>query len=337
MAPNQEWFHFLLHLENGLSEKDTSDAVSLVSPESDKSSAEEAQSSHSDAKVIGENSSAKPQMPPQTEQDSAYGDGKKIPDAPMIQYRKLKKKYKREDPLTESEVRERISRIQYYVGSTGNKGYTDFGLANALVVNKRRGKVFERSSVFEFGNLLLRVPGVETRAACFVRLVHPIVGAMEVYSLHLDHMWEQNRQRQFDILMENVAKASQSKLPHVLMGDFNAITKSDYTPDYEDEMITTVRANGRWEAPTYTLTQHIAKLGYVDFWRKVNPTVMDHDVTTCAYHTRIDYLFLSPDLAELVDWTHTNTYAHILDGVFHSDHFPVIANMQFKSKSATKR
>jgi len=325
-----------MHLDKGFEDLDAGMSATSKPAGGDSTQNSDKQASQTGSSGADPSSTVDASSEKQDNHLAVYGDGKKAPDAPMIEYLKMKKKYKREDPWMESEVRASISCLQYYAGRAFSKAVTDSGLSNALVVNKRRGKVFERSSVCEFGNHLLRVPGIETRAACYVRLVHPVIGAMEVYSLHLDHMWETYRRQQFDLLRDQLSDtATHGNLPHILMGDFNAITKSDYEPDYEQEMITDVREKGRWEGPTYTLTEHIASLGYVDFWRRVNATVKDHDVTTCAYHTRIDYMFLSPGLADLVDWEHPNTYAHILNGVFHSDHFPVLANIQFKPKGNT--
>jgi endonuclease/exonuclease/phosphatase family metal-dependent hydrolase len=328
MAPTQQWFQFLTMLDTKFGELDNG-----------KGAPKEASSSASSAPQSGETTTESKSGESASKSEdrpvfSGISDGNKIPDAPMLDYERIQQKYRRTDPITEREAQDSISRLMYYAGKAFSKAFLDSGLSNALVVNKRRGKVFERSSVFEFKNQLLRAQGVETRGACHVRVVHPLVGAMEIYSLHLDHMWERNRRVQLDQLMEAISSPSSDSLPHIIMGDFNAITQSDYTPDYEDEMITTVRSNGRWEEPTYTLTAHMASLGYIDFWRRCNPNVLDADVTTCAYHTRIDYIWISKDLEKLIDWTHDNTYCHILNGVFHSDHFPVLANIQFKPKDA---
>lgn len=330
MAPTQQWFEFLLSVDAkfGLLDEGAKSSSGNVSTPSNEHSSETNSSDESNSEISTKLNSEVEEL-----DLSVYGDGKTIPDAPMIDYERMKKRYMRQDPLTQLEVSEAVTRIKYYAGQTLSDHYSP-GLANGLIVNKRKGKVFERSKFFEFKNQHLKVRGIETRAACHVQVIHPTVGAMAIYSLHLDHMWEKNRIAQLNQLFETIS-ASSTPLPHIIMGDFNAITKSDYTPEYEDEMITKVRENGRWEPPTYTLTQLIADHGYVDFWRRTNPAEFDSDVSTCAYHTRIDYIFLSKDLAELVDFEHTNTYCHILNGVFHSDHFPVLANIQFKQKAPT--
>lgn len=249
-----------------------------------------------------------------------------------MEYADLKRKWKREDPLLEVEVvKATASNLRYFAGGAQPMKKPTY-LANSLVLNKRQGKVFEKTGAHcSFDNFVMKVPGVEHRAAARLQVVHPTVGPMEIYSLHLDHVWEKHRRAQFDLLYAQ--RLSRPDSPHhIIMGDFNAITKSDYTPDYEEENIRVVRHNGNWEAPTYTLLDYLKSLGYVDFWRKVNPDIQDDDVTTCAYNTRIDYIFISPSLAPLIDWEHTNTYSHILSGVTHSDHFPVLANIQFKSQ-----
>lgn len=253
-----------------------------------------------------------------------------LPDLDMMDYADLRKKWKREDPLTEAEVDSITApNLSFFAGGAQPMKKPTY-LANALVVNRRRGKVFERAGKnCTFDNFLMKLPGVEHRGAARLKIVHPLVGQLEIHSLHLDHVWEKNRHGQFDLLYEKHLSLENAP-PHIIMGDFNAITKTDYTPDYEEEYIRSVREKGNWEVPTYTLLKKLESYGYVDYWRRVNPTIQDHDVTTCAYNTRIDYIFISPKLVPFIDWEHPNSYSHILSGVNHSDHFPVLANIQFK-------
>lgn len=330
MAPTQSWLHFILTLEKKMQDIDDG-----IYPEKQQA----AGSSGSDA-TDASSGQAQSSEPADSASDSSgidieelktyYGDGKSIPDAPMIDYQKIKRRYHREDPLTEEDLAD-VSRIKYYAGKAHrSKYYHDSALSNALIVNKRKGKVFAANLVCEFKNQFLELPGVETRAACSVTLVHPLIGAMQIYSLHLDHVKEPRRIGQFEQLVATLRLPETSPF-HIIMGDFNAITQSDYSEEYESEQITKVRREGQWEPPQYDLTEMIKALGYVDFWRRCNPDVKDQEVTTCAYNTRIDYIFISPKLAERIDWESENTYCHILNGVFHSDHFPVLANIQFKS------
>ena len=67
----------------------------------------------------------------------------------------------------------------------------------------------------------------EIRGALRVPISKPeLVGGMqEVISIHLDHLEEPTRVEQWKILMERLDPLQ----PHVILGDFNALCKEDYT------------------------------------------------------------------------------------------------------------
>lgn len=332
VAPTQRWFYFLVSLSHNLSELD----AGKPSKHSQKkeSATKTTQNGETTEKSAGEENNSNGASSSESGGVKVIFGSDGMPDLEMMEYEDMKKKWKREDPLLETDVEElTAANLRYFSGGAQPMKKPTY-LANSLVVNRRKGKVFEKSALnCKFDNFVMKLPGVEPRGAARVQLLHPIVGILDIYTLHLDHVWEKNRRGQFDLLCAARGLSSPDAHPHILMGDFNAITKTDYTPEYEEEAIRLVRQNGNWEVPTYTLLQHLESLGYVDFWRKVNPTIFDEDVTTCAYHTRIDYIFVSSKLAEMIDWEHPNTYSHILSGVRHSDHFPVLANIQFKQPS----
>lgn len=328
VAPNQHWFHFLVDMNKRFADLDAGAVVGPKKRQENSSTADRSSTEGVEGEKDGKSDDNK-----ESDAEGTFKlilDKKGLPDIERMEYEYIRNKWKRSDPLTEAEVKEMTaSHIRYFAGGAQQMA-KGMSLSNALVVNRRRGRAFEGSSVVEFNNLIMKVPGVEPRAACCVQLVHPVVGPMQIYSLHLDHVWEKNRQRQFEALLEQRLNATGS-LPHIIMGDFNAITETDYSTWYEKKMIRDVRENGKWEPPTYTLMQYIKSLGYIDLWRHLNPEIKDSDVTTCAYNTRIDYIFVSPSLAAFIDWEHEKTYSHILNGVTHSDHYPVMANIQFKT------
>jgi exonuclease III len=48
------------------------------------------------------------------------------------------------------------------------------------------------------------------------------------------------------------------------------------------------------------------QLHYVDAFDRIRPNVKDSEKSTCRYGTRIDYVWLSPSLAEKVDWARSS-------------------------------
>lgn len=199
-------------------------------------------------------------------------------------------------------------------------------IGNALVVNTSeiQKSLFSKNTLFEFENYILRYDYYESRAACCVRLIHPQIGVMKVFSLHLDHVLEPTRIAQLNKLKPIL---DQENVPHVIMGDFNALTKQDYTTEYEAE-VRAVRESGNWELPHYDVTALMVEWGYIDLWAKINPTIKDQDVKTCEYSTRIDYIWVSKSMDEKIDYEKTT--CRILDEVHFSDHFPVLASIVFK-------
>jgi endonuclease/exonuclease/phosphatase family metal-dependent hydrolase len=79
-------------------------------------------------------------------------------------------------------------------------------------------------------NELLSVEYGEIRGALRVPMSKPelVGGLQEVISVHLDHLEEPTRLAQWKVLMERL---DQSR-PHIIMGDFNALCKDDYTSTY---------------------------------------------------------------------------------------------------------
>ena len=80
--------------------------------------------------------------------------------------------------------------------------------------------------------------------------------------------------------MENILKLINPYIqsyPSILLGDFNALTKSDYN-DKEWNKIYNIRSKGNWELPVHILTDKLKLI-----W---NDTGKNNYYKTCRYNTR---------------------------------------------------
>ncbi|CAF1513156.1 unnamed protein product [Adineta ricciae] len=115
---------------------------------------------------------------------------------------------------------------------------------------------------------------------------HPFVQNRSFAVTHLDHVNEDARLAQMKYFRPDV---------DILIGDMNALTEDDYTESYYRRIVAGKREESQWEKPRFDLTKLITQSwGYQDAFRFANPKLKDEDVVTCAYGTRIDYIYLRP-------------------------------------------
>lgn len=154
---------------------------------------------------------------------------------------------------------------------------------------------------------------------------------IHIYVTHLDHRDEQIRMCQLEKLMDVIKEESQAlyrgcSFPHLIMGDFNALTRSDYT-DEQWEAIRLVREKNEWESPTSELMSILTdKLGYHDIIGDYCKRMGISVPLTSRFDTRVDYILAS---AECI-----NTMNFINAGAIQSDasdHLPIFADIIFKS------
>ena len=76
--------------------------------------------------------------------------------------------------------------------------------------------------------------------------------------------------------------------------------------------------------------EDLCEMGYVDAWRRRNPTVRDYSWTNHnGTRTRVDYVFLAKPLAPML----TNAfYDHDGTGTTVSDHDPLIVDLKEKTR-----
>ena len=112
-------------------------------------------------------------------------------------------------------------------------------------------------------------------------------GPLFITCLHLDHRTEPKRIRE---LKEIIRKSYEPRKEagHIWAGDFNSLTREDYTIKEWNE-IARVRSLNCWEKPRVELTDLVKKQDFQDTWQLCpdKPTL----VKTCRFDTHIDYIY----------------------------------------------
>jgi len=143
--------------------------------------------------------------------------------------------------------------------------------------------------------------------------------------LHLDHRYESTRLKELLVITKTLnsstSRVNDSSAPHIWVGDFNSLTKDDYTVDEWNE-ITRVRKVNCWERPHVDATEMVKSSGMLDCWELSGKPL---PIKTCRFDTRIDYIYVSPTW---LDKWNLDLVRTIDDNA--SDHNMVIAT--FKSK-----
>ena len=138
---------------------------------------------------------------------------------------------------------------------------------------------------------------------------------------HLDYLSEPTRLDQlkhFDPLTKNI---------DILMGDFNALTREDYSDEFLQKRIVDVRQKCYWEEAFFDLTKLITKTWeYRDAFRMVNRRIKDEQLITCRFDTRIDYIYLRPRVNDR--WQLEECFIHNTRGA--TDHHLVVATFHLK-------
>jgi exonuclease III len=129
-----------------------------------------------------------------------------------------------------------------------------------------------------------------------------------IYVTHLNNVSESKRLQEWKIIQSFIDITEN----HYILGDFNALTKSDYT-DNEWLNIASIRKLSNWEIPTNELTLKILE--------EYHDCVKEKGIikSTSRYNTRIDYIY-----TKQIDLVH---HAEILN-IEGSDHKPVICDVQ---------
>ena len=79
--------------------------------------------------------------------------------------------------------------------------------------------------------------------------------------MHLNHKTETTRLNEIVSIRNSLNDIFEKNTPQIWTGDFNALTKDDYSSDQWNE-ITEVRAKDNWELPQTDLTEKIKEYGF---------------------------------------------------------------------------
>jgi endonuclease/exonuclease/phosphatase family metal-dependent hydrolase len=171
--------------------------------------------------------------------------------------------------------------------------------------------------------------GKEQRGLLEGRILLPDKRTFTVYVTHLDHTDEQARALQLRVARTWLTR--DRNRPHVVMGDFNAVSRWDWP----DERLTALRdqptrqgGNLAGDGKGPQVVEAMEKAGYVDLYRRFGePGAVTFP--TDDWPIRIDYIFASSALTPLVTactiWTRS-------DGV--SDHRPVLADINLEAETS---
>lgn len=174
-------------------------------------------------------------------------------------------------------------------------------------------------------HLLTPVPDKHQRGLLEGRILLPDERALTVYVTHLDHTDEEARLVQLRALRTWTVR--DRNRPHVVMGDFNAI--SPWDAEERPDIVATLRAHpkGRNLVPEEGGPRVIAqmeKAGYVDTYRLFGQPGA-RSLIPPETPIRIDYVFVSRPLADgvrgCVIWEEP-------PGEEASDHLPVVAEVE---------
>ncbi|HEX7963207.1 MAG TPA: endonuclease/exonuclease/phosphatase family protein [Candidatus Saccharimonadales bacterium] len=144
-----------------------------------------------------------------------------------------------------------------------------------------------------------------------------------IVNAHLDPWKEESRDREIARLLSGL----QPGQPTIITGDFNSLSRQD---NYPPELLAQLQAKGISKFGTQSLElrviDRLLAAGYVDVFAaagQFQPTVpsafnqdKDHEVPV-----RVDYMFVSPDLAPLVSKVEL-AKTDLTDAI--SDHYPLI-------------
>jgi len=148
---------------------------------------------------------------------------------------------------------------------------------------------------------------------------------LEVLGLHLNYRLETTRHAQVDAVQQMLNKQAQIPRARIWAGDFNALTREDYSV-VEWKRIATVRKQNRWEVPQTSLTARLKnEFDLTDCWEA---TGHRGSVSTCRFHTRIDYVMVNKEF--LKRWSITN--CEIKETPF-TDHNAVVATFASRTSN----
>lgn len=157
-----------------------------------------------------------------------------------------------------------------------------------------------------------------------------------VFNAHLDPWQEGSRNREIARLIAAV----NPHVPTIITGDFNSLSREDkYPPDFLDQLQKKGIGKYGTQYLEFAVIDQLLGAGFIDISTLKNnhePTVPSAFSTDESHEVpaRIDYMFVSPDLAEFVIAVE-RLKTDLTDTI--SDHYPLIATFEFSKHVVMER
>jgi endonuclease/exonuclease/phosphatase family metal-dependent hydrolase len=154
-------------------------------------------------------------------------------------------------------------------------------------------------------------------------------GTFTVACTHLDHIAEREREAQIDHIIEALEPHAGKNV--VLLGDLNALTRSDYTQGHWHTLEKCNQAKG-WAPPQAGCLARLERAGYKDSWTLPQAHPQNTNGTQTAGWTarrngvgdrRIDYVWLGRSLLQRAGIDE----CRVADDIDGSDHFPLVVDI----------
>ncbi|CAK9040057.1 unnamed protein product [Durusdinium trenchii] len=237
----------------------------------------------------------------------------------------------REDTL--EALAEDLEEMEYFFAHA-NPGYESFG--NAILVSKKLQVIHCDSTHLEGGSYVSTPVGKKhIGRGCLAVCValrpqqkdksESEAQRFAVLATHLDHISEAERLRQTESILFHRARLSKG-LPHLLVGDLNAMKRSDYSAK-EWAALETRNSENRWSPPEDSAAlAALEAAGYRDLGRLPQTQQTSRWTLRADPPARIDYIYASDD------FQHIGTFsAAFVAQAVGSDHLPLVFDVLLKS------
>ncbi len=136
---------------------------------------------------------------------------------------------------------------------------------------------------------------------------------LHVTCVHLDYEKKPIRIKEIQNIMEYIYEPT-TTLPSVILGDFNSLTRKDYSTDEWNDILIKRKIN-MWELPVSNATEMMTKQYNWRDTRNIAQNVKS-DLYTCRFYTRIDYIYINDLITKwwgVQECDHVNAIPNISD------------------------
>eukprot|EP00435_Cladocopium_sp_Y103_P028080 s1444_g7.t1 len=226
---------------------------------------------------------------------------------------------------------EDLEEMEYFFAHA-NPGYESFG--NAILVSKKLQVIHCDSAHLEGGSSVPTPKGSKhigrgCLAVCVATSLEDADKKFAVLATHLDHISEAERLRQAESILSHQARLS-SGLPHLLVGDLNAMKRSDYSEE-EWAALEARNSRNRWSPPEDSAALvALEAAGYRDMHQMTAPEASRWTLAADP-PARIDYIFASNDFNRI-----GRINEAFVASAVGSDHLPMVLDIVLKESKESK-